>query len=413
LTGSDRQPVQGASPSELAFDPFDAEQTQDMWGLMAEFRRRRPVAHMPGGFVYVSRYRDTEQVLRDSETFSNAGGMRPSGLEVPLEDRSIGETVPPVHGPVRRLAMVAAQSPRIVEGARPFARETADALLDVLVARGGGDLIEHYSLALTNAVIGRLLGVSPEESARLAVWGEEIMQSTLTTLNRTERGVGYAGAFPEFTEYLEGLAASGMRGDERDDAISRIVEQGYEGGELTIPLVRMILLNLVLGGTATTRDFIGSLFLEMLRRPELHEEVRDHPERIPAAAEESLRVAPPVLYLIRTCTRRTELGGAVIEAGERVVVGIASANRDEEIYEEGDRFRLDRSDPAPHFSFGFGRHFCVGAGLARMEGQEALRAFAERFAPGEVALPAGYVLQRMPLPYMYGPLRLDVEMRAR
>ena len=398
--------------SDLAFDPFDADQTQDMWPLMAEFRRRRPVAHMPGGFVYVSRYRDTERVLRDSETFSNAGGMRPSGREVPLEDRSIGETVPPVHGPIRRLAMVAAQSPRIVESARPFARETAFALIDRLAARGGGDLIEHFSLALTNAVIGRLLGVSPEESAQRAVWGEEIMQSTLTTLNRTERGVGYAGAFPEFTRYLEDLARERMQGADQNDTIARIVQVGFEGAELTVPLVRMILLNLVLGGTATTRDFIGSLLLELLLRPELHEQVREQPELVVVAAEESLRVAPPVLYLIRTCTKRSELAGVAIEAGERVVVGIASANRDEEIYEDGEHFRLDRVDPAPHFSFGFGRHFCVGAGLARMEGQEALRAFVDRFAPGEVRLPADYPLARMPLPYMYGPLRLDAEMGA-
>jgi len=399
--------------SDLSFDPFDASQTQDMWGLMAEFRRRQPVAHMPSGFVYVSRYRETEQVLRDSETYSNAGGMRPSGLEVPLEDRSIGETVPPVHGPVRRLAMVAAQSPQIVEGARPFARETSLALLDALMEQGGGDLIEHFSLALTNAVIGRLLGISVEESAQLAVWGEEIMQSTLTTLNRTERGVGYAGAFPEFTQYLEGLAEAHIRGGAESDTISRIVGQGFDGGEVTVPLIRMILLNLVLGGTATTRDFIGSLLLEFLRRPELHEAVQENPELIPAAAEESLRVAPPVLYLIRTCTARSELGGVPIDAGERVVVGIASANRDEEVYEDGERFRLDRVDPPSHFSFGFGRHFCVGAGLARMEGQEALRAFVDRFRPGELRLPADYALKRMPLPYMFGPLRLDVEVSLR
>jgi cytochrome P450 len=175
----------------------------------------------------------------------------------------------------------------------------------------------------------------------------------------------------------------------------------------------MILLNLVLGGTATTRDFIGSLLLELLHRPELHEQLRAQHELIPAAAEESLRVAPPVLYLIRTCTRPSELGGITIEAGERVVVGIASANRDEQFYEDAECFRLDRVDPPPHFSFGFGRHFCVGAALARMEGHEALRAFLERLAPGEVRLPAGFELERMPLPYMLGPLRLDVEMPAR
>ena len=92
----------------LTFDPFDASQTQNMWELMRAFRETAPVARMANDFVYVSRYADVQHVLRDQETFSNAGGMRPTGLEIPLHDASIGELVPPVHPPVRRLAFAAA-----------------------------------------------------------------------------------------------------------------------------------------------------------------------------------------------------------------------------------------------------------------------------------------------------------------
>jgi cytochrome P450 len=103
------------------------------------------------------------------------------------------------------------------------------------------------------------------------------------------------------------------------------------------------------------------------------------------------------------------LGGVAIEPGERVVVGVASANRDEEIYEDAEQFRLDRVEPAAHLSFGFGPHLCLGSPLARVEAEEAINTFLDRFAPGQVRLVPGFELELMPLPYMLGPVRLDVE----
>jgi len=196
--------------SDLSFDPFDASQTQQMWGLMREFRQRAPVARIGGGFVYVSRYGDAREVLRDQKTFSNAGGMRPTGLEIPVYDASIGELVPPVHPPVRRLALAAAQGGGVVERLRSHARVVSDELLEEIATRGSGDLISGLSLRLTNRVIGALLDVPAETCDRLAEWSEEIMQSTLTVTNRTERGIGYEGAFPEFTAYLDSLIKERM-----------------------------------------------------------------------------------------------------------------------------------------------------------------------------------------------------------
>lgn len=396
--------------AELDFDVFDASQTQRMWDLMREFRRRAPVAPIKGGFVYVSRYREARAVLRDAQKFSNAGGMRPTGLVVPVHDSSIGELVPPVHGPVRKAALAAAQGTGVVTSARAFSRKTCETLLDAIVARGSGDLLAEYSLALTTRTIAWLIGVPMEDCDQLAEWGEEIMTSTLTVTNRTERGVGYAESFPEFTNYLEELIEDRIRNeDPSGSVVTRILHSGLEEGKLTTPMIRMILLNLLLGGTGTTRDFIGNLLAEILRRPELHEELHADRALVPAALEESLRLSPPVLYLIRTCTESTQLAGCEIGSGQRVVVGVASANRDEEVYEDADQFRLDRVDPPAHLSFGFGPHLCVGSPLARVEGEEAINTFLDRFAPGQVRLAPGFELEMMPLPYMLGPVRLDVE----
>jgi len=407
--------------SVLSFDPFDASQTQHMWGLMREFRRRAPVARIGDGFVYISRYHDARKVLRDQKIFSNAGGMRPTGLEIPVYDASIGELVPPIHPPVRRLALVAAQGGGVVERLRRHARGVADELLGQIATRGSGDLISGLSLRLTNRVIGALLDVPTETCDRLAEWSEEIMQSTLTVTNRTERGVGYEGAFPEFTAYLDSLIEERLaRVSNRDldpgqeeDTVTRIARTGLEVAELDVRTIRMILLNMVLGGTATTRDFIGNLVLELLRDQELYARVQADRTLVPAALEESLRHAPPVLYLIRTCTESTEVAGSRIEEGERVIVGIASANRDERVFEDPDVFRVDRVDPAMHLSFGYGSHFCVGSLLARMEAEEAIHALLDRFAPGDLVIPSGFEVELMPLPYMLGPVSLPVEVVGR
>jgi cytochrome P450 family 142 subfamily A polypeptide 1 len=407
--------------AELRFDPFDAAQTQNMWDLMRELRQREPVARVGNGFVYVSRYDDAREVMRDQQTFSNAGGMRPTGVEIPVHDASIGELVPPIHPPVRRLALAAAQGGGIVERLRGHARAVSDDLLDRIESRGSGDLIAGLSLALTNRVIGELLHVPTEACDRLAEWSEEIMHSTLTVTNRTERGTGYEGAFPEFTAFLDSLieerldrGASSRRDPEsEEDTVSRILRTGLEVAELDVRTIRMILLNMVLGGTATTRDFIGNFLVELLSSPVLHEQIRGDRELVPVALQESLRHAPPVLYLIRTCTGTTELAGSRIEQGERVIVGIASANRDEAVYEDPDTFRIDREEPAMHLSFGYGPHFCVGSLLARMEAEEAVGALLDRFGPGALVSDPDFELEMMPLPYMLGPVSLPVRVVGR
>ncbi len=394
----------------LDFDLFDPQQTQNAWEFMRECRNRNPVARIQGGFVLISRYEDACLIFKDGETFSNEGGMRPTGTVVPTEDASIGELPNLIHPPLRKLASIGAQGGGVMRKARPFVRECTERLLDAMIERGSGDLIADYSLPLTNQVIAWLLGVPMEDSEQLAEWGEAIMRSTLTVTNETERGIGYAGAFPEFTGYLESMIRERINNkDAPEDTITRIVRTGLERGDLSIPIIRMVLLNLMLGGTATTRDFIGSLLLKLMRDPDLHRRLRADRALIPLAIEESLRLAPPVLWLTRICTRETDVAGETIHVGERVVLSIASANRDEEIWEDADAFRLDRQRPAPHLSFGLGAHFCVGAPLARMEGEEAIGVYLDRFAAGQVHFKSGFELEMMPLPYMLGPLALDVE----
>jgi cytochrome P450 len=396
--------------ADLSFDPFDPGHTHAICDVAQRFQRVAPVARVGGGFVFVSRYDDVRHVLRTNQVFANAGGFRPTGLEVPLEDRTLGELDPPEHEPIRRLALDAAAGRRAIESLRGFARDETRSLLEPILRRGRGDLVAELSVLLTNRVIAKLLGVPLERSDWLAQQAEEIMHSDMPVTNRTERGEGYGRAFPDFTAFVDDLVRLRRAGEgSMDDAIGRIVRGTRSGEPPAEKIVRMVLIQLLLGGSATTRDFLGHLFHELIRSPALHDAIRSDRSLVPVAGEEGLRLAPPVLFTIRTCRQPVELRGVALLPGERVIAAIAAANRDAEVYERPDEFLLDRSDARPHLSFGHGPHACVGAGLARMEIQTALEVFVDLVAPGTLRTPPGFELRQMPTPFLYGPESLPVE----
>ena len=401
------------------FDPFDPSSTQDMWAMAAALRRRNPVARLGSEVVYVSRYRDARAVLRAPLIFSSVGGFKADGVYVPIGDASLGDFDEPEHGPYRRLAMAAA-GPTRVQGERDFAATSARALIERMVAHGArADIVSTLALPLSSIVIAHLLGAPFEDAERLFGWAEDIMTSQFPTQLKTERGVGYHGAFPEYAAFVDELIDRRLHSSVgHDDAITRIIAGIMaEHDDPSLPDARaeifMIVSTLLLGGVTTTRDFIGWLFYELIRRPDTYRKVRADRTLVPVAVEESLRLCPPLLYLMRKCTKEAEVAGTPVYAGERVLVGIASANRDEDTYESGDEFRLDRRDPPPSLSFGHGIHMCVGSGLARLEGEALLNAFLDRFDAGDVEIEPGFDPPLMPVPFMYGPARVEAVLHKR
>lgn len=393
-----------------ALNPFDPVQTHAVETWVPRFQEQAPVARIGDGFVLVTRYEDVRHVLKSPDLFANAGGFRPNGLRVPIEDRTLGELDPPEHGPIRRLAMGAASGPGVVDRLRGLARQISAELLGRLLAKGGGDLVGDFSVVLTNRVIAAAMSVPPERSEWLAGQAEQIMHSELPVQNRTARGEGYAGAFPEFTAFIDELIRRRQEAPAPEaDAIARIIASAEDGAVPADTMVRMVLIQVLLGGTATTRDFIGHLFLELIRQPELHRAVRDDRRLVPTAVDEALRLRPPVLFVIRSCRQPTSLSGVEIAPGERVIAALAAANRDPSVFDEPQRFRLDRKNSAPHLTFGFGTHHCVGSAIARMESEVALDEFVTQVQPGGLRTVPGYALHHMPTPFLYGPQSVDVE----
>src|SRR3954464_1111417 len=187
------------------FNPFDPGQGQNAWPLLERMRAESAVVEIANGMQYVTRLDECRGVLRDPRSFSNATGMKAPGVEVPFEDRLLGELDPPRHTLVRRV-VVTALSPKLVHATEPFMRETADALLEALfkgASGGAADLVPQFTVPLPNRTTVRMIGLDPDDADQLQTWAKELMESTFPAMNRTERGEGFAGAFPDFAGYID------------------------------------------------------------------------------------------------------------------------------------------------------------------------------------------------------------------
>ena len=394
------------------FDPFDPGQARDAWPLLAELRNEGAVVEIAQGMQYVTRHAECRDVLRDTETFSNASGMKAPGVEIPAEDRLLGELDPPRHTRVRRV-MVTALAPKVVHAAEPFVRETADSLLTG-VTGPTADLVPAFTVQLPNLVTLHLLGLDPADAPQLAAWAKGLMESTFPATNRTERGEGFAGAFPEFAGYIDEHIASRTAqladGTAPDDVLARLLQLDDDGEQLPLRQVRALVRNLITGGLTTTSQLLGNLLHELLTDASVERALRASDDALGRAIEESLRLAPPVLFMARACVRDVEIGGCPISSGTRVITGFASANRDERVFEDPDEFRVDRPNSEHHLTFGFGAHVCPGAALARTVARIGIRTFLDRFPAGTIRLEPGFEFENVPTYFERGPKRLPVEL---
>lgn len=392
-----------------AVDLFDHRQTQQLWDVTRSWRRESPVVRPCPGYVYVARWHDCWEVLRDPVTFSNANGLK--SVEVPEEERMLGEMDPPRHTGLRRIVR-SGFGRRNVEAQVPVARAWAGRLLDEIAKHARAELVSEFADQLPNYVTLDLMGFPPDDARQVVDWSHELLHSTWPAINGTERGDGLGGAFPEFSGYIDALVEARRLPDAADGVVTRLANSEIDGTRPSPTVLRALVAQIILGGISTSTNLIGSMLYRLLSDPSLHERLQRQPELVTAFVEESLRCDPPVLFVVRNCTRRVELAGVPIEAGERVVVGIASANRDEAVFDDPDAFRLDRGTPR-HIAFSGGTHLCVGAGLARVVAREAVHAFVHRFDAGEIELAPGYVWEGVPVFLEYGPARLDVSIRSR
>jgi cytochrome P450 len=397
------------------YDPFQVEQPERTFARLHELRSEGPIVPIGEGMFYVTSYEEARRVLRDAEHFSNAEGFRAPGVTVPAEDRMLGEQDAPQHPGVRRIVM-SAFNPAAIRLEEEFVRRRARELLESVPTPGTVDMVPAFTTPLPNDATVHLLGFPMQDAPQIAAWSKEVMESEWPAMNRTERGEGMVGAFPEYTDYVDrfvvALRSAVASGTADDSLLARLITADVGGEALSARQMRALVFNLLLGGLTTTAQLLGNMIYQLLRGDSVGPLAAAGPDERAAFVEECLRVYPPVMLIPRGCVQETTVAGITIKPGERVIVGSACVNRDEALFNGSEEFDATRSNGDRHLTFGFGPHVCAGAAMARSVALIGLDEFL-RFADGRNArLPAGFTYENVPTFFEYGPKTMPVTLDA-
>jgi cytochrome P450 len=366
------------------FDPY-APSSDDRYAAMAQVRASGGVVETPAGY-YIATAAGVSAGLQDVAKFVGSF-MDTSALD---EDDVMISAIPePRHGRIRRVINTVVAAHRTMQN-EPFIRERARELVGLAVDRarqGTVDLVEVFD-PLPSIVIAHMLGVPEGLEDRFRVWSDELLEA------QNARGTGaLSDAHPEFARFVQGLIDDHRAMDDPpDDVVTRFIATDVDGEYLSDRAVRTQIMFLIVAGNETTRNLIGNCLYVLATRPDLFELVRAQAELIAPFVEESLRLDAPVQVLARSVLDDTEILGCPLHVGDKVVFGVASANRDEAVYDDPTEFRLDRTRMREHLAFGTGPHVCPGASLARLEAAAVVeelcgRVTALRLADGYVPDP--------------------------
>jgi len=354
----------------------------DPYPVYRQMREHDPVHFVDvPGFWILTRYADIVAGLRDPRLSADRFHltqleMRSSALISSLANMMLLRD-PPAHTRLRSLVS-RAFTPRVIEGLRPKIESLVDELLAEPLRRGHMDLIDDFAAPLPLVVIGELLGVPVEDRAQLKRWSDDLIKIldgsiALAGFPAAEKAAG------ELQVYLEPVFAA-RRVAPRDDLISALLAARDQGDRLSDAELFASCVLLLLAGHETTTNLIGNGMLALLRNPEQLAALRADASILRTAVEELLRYDSPVQLTSRVANESFEIAGRPIAVGQEVCLGLGAANRDPAQFRDPDRLDLRREEN-PHLAFGHGLHFCLGAALARLEGQIAIDALVRR-CPG-------------------------------
>jgi cytochrome P450 len=375
----------------MSWSPFSATVMADPANGHQELLNRCPVHRcdeFQPPFYTISRYEDVESTLRDIETFSSQHGQgprftQPQGM---LCD-------PPQHTYMRKLVQQAF-TPRAMDALRPQVEALTQQLIDDIEAGPEAfDLHDDFAFPLPVVIIAGLLGVPTADLEQFKHWSD-IQVAAMGSADPSQYEAEQARFFSYMLNHLRDRRSAIARGAKVPDDLLTLIAgaRDPDGSFLTEADAQSVLMQLLVGGNETTTSLITNLLWRLLEVPERWQTLLGEPSLVDAAIEESLRFDPPVLGLYRNTTRDVVLHGVTIPANSKVYVNYAAANRDASVFPDPDRFDL-RRPPKRHMSFGLGTHFCLGAPMARLEAEIALRALISRLpglrllGPGERIAP--------------------------
>lgn len=386
----------------FSFDPSDPALLADPYAVFGRLRADDPVHWTEHGFWVATRHADVRAVIMDRDRFGQGDFVRNIQLFYgPDFDvlahpsyRWLSEIFvfqdPPRHTRLRGL-VTQALTARRVAAMRPRIQEICDTLIDELGPRGSMDAIHDFAYRLPTRVMCDMLGISDEEAPAAVleqlnqaiaeaflVFGMEALPAEI--LDRADRQM-------LFMEEFFGRIFANRRADPKDDLATDLVNARDGNSALTDREVVTVAIGLFGAGFETTAHMIGNGLLSFGRNPAEWARLVADPALSRNASDEVLRFESSLIATYRTALVDADIAGTPIKAGQRVLCLLGAGNRDPQAFDEPDRFDIGRADASRHLSFGGGIHFCVGAQLARLEGEIAFETLARRL-PGLVADPA-------------------------
>lgn len=386
----------------FSFDPSDPALLADPYAVFGRLRADDPVHWTEHGFWVATRHADVRAVIMDRDRFGQGDFVRNIQLFYgPDFDvlahpsyRWLSEIFvfqdPPRHTRLRGLVTQALTAKRVA-AMRPRIQEICDTLIDELGPRGSMDAIHDFAYRLPTRVMCDMLGISDEEAPAAVleqlnqaiaeaflVFGMEALPAEI--LDRADRQM-------LFMEEFFGRIFANRRADPKDDLATDLVNARDGNSALTDREVVTVAIGLFGAGFETTAHMIGNGLLSFGRNPAEWARLVADPALSRNASDEVLRFESSLIATYRTALVDADIAGTPITAGQRVLCLLGAGNRDPQAFDEPDRFDIGRADASRHLSFGGGIHFCVGAQLARLEGEIAFETLARRL-PGLVADPA-------------------------
>ena len=356
--------------------------------LFERMQREAPVHFSPqrnlpdeGGFWSITRFDDVRAVSRDHRTFSSEkrGIFHMDDIGVPLDMQRLQliSMDPPRHDRLKAL-VIKEFTPEAVAAHLDPVKQIISRTLDSVADRERFDLVVDVARPIPARVIGSLLGTPPEDDAKLVHWTNVFTAFEDPAIR--EQWADTMAVVTEIVEYTQNRIA------QRDDSIggnllTAMVDAEVEGDKLNELEIATFFVLLMSAGNDSTRATYSATMLEILRNPELRQQLREHPELIDATVEEGLRCFPAFSFRARAATKDTELRGKTIKENDRLLLWYPAPNRDESVFPNPHKFDITRPGLADkHQAFGGrGRHFCLGANLARLELKLWIQQTLERF----------------------------------
>jgi cytochrome P450 len=379
------------------FNPFDGDTLQCPFPHYARMREQQPVLFVESlGMYFVTRHDLVLQILRDPARYSSLFGG--ASMPLPPDDQAklraaMEEGYPrvstmltadmPEHTRYRRLVSKAF-TPKVIAELEPTIRAITTRLIDSWIDSGSIEFVEQFGIPLPVEVIAKALNVPDTRLADFKRWSDDSIAGIGTNISVDQRVQAELGV-NEFQHYFAAELERRVE-DPQDDLLTGLVQARIDDDDpdvvdkrpLDIPEMLSIVQQLLVAGNETTTKLLTEMVRLLAEHPDQWRRLQDDPDRAPVIVEEALRLSTPTQGMWRIATEEHELEGVHIPKGARLVIVFASANRDGELYADGDVFDPDRDHLRDHLAFGKGIHFCLGASLSRLEGKVALEELSRR-----------------------------------